>query len=197
MIGYAALVTFIAVWVGTGVFARKHSQSMTIAIGGGFLASTVITGAAFSVIGWLVSSHPAVSTKVFDPSVPENERIALVKEFIVGDWYEPPTDPTIAATHHNYTFGSDGSLKIWTCNSWGEASERKYKFNGDKGLRKYSIGAARYANSGKIHYQVIRGDGIWQYPLLIIDRDKGFVTFFPALNSGKPIKRGHSTDCPE
>ena len=156
-------------------------------------------GGGFEAVSAMVTSGSSASPPkdAFNASLPESARIELIRKYLAGDWHEPPVVNDAGASHTNYTFGADGSLKAWQCSRWGESSERVYKpYDRDGTVHTYKVEEDRYVEDGRIFYNVIRGDGIlWEYPHLQIDRDKGFVAYLPRADTKKPLDRGHSTDC--
>jgi hypothetical protein len=185
--------------MGTNQF-RKELPLRAIVIGGiwglvviALLGYVQLADHPFSIFTAKATTPPS---QIFDPAIPENQRLTLVKNYIVGDWYQPPINDG-AISHTNYSFLTDGTLKAWDCDRWGEMSERSYKpYDHDGAVHNWQVTAGRYADNGMIFYQVMRGNGLlWQYPLLLIDRGKGFVEYLPADNITKPMQRGKSSDC--
>lgn len=153
------------------------------------MKTTVLLVCALILVACGATDQPP--SKAFDLSLPEAERIQIVKHFVEGQWYQVRFSDSggLPESHENYTFLPNGSWNKASCRPYGEMAERKYK---PEESGKWSVTVERYLDSGKIFYAINMGN--LGFPQRIVDRDSGFVTLIG--KQVKPLKPGHRKDCP-
>lgn len=144
---------------------------------------SIAFGITFSGFSPAIASPPS---KMFDLSVPQAERITMVKQWVPGDykWEESPV-------YSNFTISSNGTWSSTSCMAYGEVAERKFTLDG---AGAWTVKEERYADTGKLVYLVKLTDPQKSDIDLAIDRDNGLM--FVTVKGVKPVfKKGVTTYC--